>query len=101
MAKRIPRQVRDQPVILMKVVSVVGEDHVRRDALLERLELLLDLASLGRKESVPEALHLDVPGLRPGQEDVRAVARLRCRTPSALQTTPVIAKGRPLSSRRS
>ena len=45
----VPGQLRDETVVLMPVVVVVGENEVRRKALLEFLEGFLDQLALERK----------------------------------------------------
>src|SRR5206468_12725883 len=48
----VPGELRDQPVVLVPVLPVVGEDEVGRDLPLERLELLLHGAALVRQEPI-------------------------------------------------
>jgi hypothetical protein len=51
-AKGIPRQVRDQAVILMPIVSIVREDNVGIELVLEFLELFLDFMAQKRQEAI-------------------------------------------------
>src|SRR5512138_3851857 len=55
--ERVPRQIRQDAVILMAVVPIVGEDDIGR-CRLQRLEDPLDLLIV-RKEAVPEMLDDD------------------------------------------
>src|SRR5207237_1829417 len=60
-SERVPRQLAQEPVVLVQVVPVVGEDHVRLDLALELLEGALDVAAVVGEERVrkPTEAHLD------------------------------------------
>ena len=83
-AKRIPRQIGDQPVILMPVLAVVSEDDVWRVPLLQLFKTLLDVVPDVRKETVPEGPHLDLcvgcSLQKPGRARLRLNRPLPCRT---------------------
>src|SRR5690349_15284449 len=72
----IPRQIRDQPVILMPIVAIMGEYQVRRASRLQRFEELLDLITHIREKAVPERLYLDLLFGRSLQKLHRAGLRL-------------------------
>jgi hypothetical protein len=56
----IPRQLRDETMILMQIVTVMGQDQVRRKILLELLELLLDFTAHVRQKAVAEIVYDNV-----------------------------------------
>ena len=53
-AERIPRQIGDQPMILMPILAIVGEDQVGRAPLLQFFEKLLDVVAEVGEEPVPK-----------------------------------------------
>src|SRR5205085_1498291 len=69
-SERVPRQLAQEAVVLVQVVPVVGEDHVRLDLALELLEGAFDVAAVVGEERVGKAAeaHLDrrVGEQRPG-----------------------------------
>ena len=58
-AKRVPGEIREHPVILMTVVPVVREDEIRIGFLLQLLEDRLDVSAFVRKESISKLLGND------------------------------------------
>ena len=68
----VPRQIRNQTVILVKVASKMSEDDVRIEIPLQVLEKLLDLASQIRKETISEFLDGQRVGFRFLQEPISA-----------------------------
>src|SRR3989442_6610050 len=52
-APRVPRQVGDEPVILMAVTPIVGEDQIGIELALQRFELVLHRRTGVRQETVP------------------------------------------------
>ena len=74
--KRVPGQLREEAVILMAVASIMGEDHIGRNRMLQHLEVLLDLGTDVRKESVTKPLHDDLVSALRLQEQAGAVSRL-------------------------
>ena len=89
-AKSIPREVRQDPVILMAIVAVVGEDEVRREGF-QRLERRLDARAVVGKKIV--------------LNDLTTICRLDAgaATPAALRRAPpsarLAAEYHPLDSR--
>src|SRR6266545_156742 len=75
-AEGVPGQLRDQAVVLVRVVAARGQDQVRREAALELLEGLLDRGALPGEEAVPEGPHLDLAVVAAAEERLRAVHRL-------------------------
>src|SRR6185436_3706552 len=57
--ERVPGELRDQPVILVPIFAVMGEDEVRRHPPLDLLEEALHRLPLVRQEAVPEILDHD------------------------------------------
>lgn len=55
--KSVPSEVRDQPVILVPIVAIVGENDVRGNLRLERLEIFLNIGTEIRKETIPKVLN--------------------------------------------
>ena len=53
-AERVPRQLADESMILVEIGALVGEDEIRGDASLQRLEQVLDSRAVIRKETVAE-----------------------------------------------
>src|SRR5690606_799741 len=66
----------EQPVILVPVAPPVGEDHVRRRLVLERLEHFLDPAALVREEPVAKRMDVDGRVCSAAQEQLRAAPGL-------------------------
>ena len=60
----------------MRIVAVVGQDHVGLDATLETFKPGLDLRAVGGKEAVAEFVHLDARAIDPLEEIGRGGARL-------------------------
>jgi hypothetical protein len=52
-SKCIPRQLRDQPMILMQVISIMRENDIRRKFLFEILEIFFYFGTLEREEAHP------------------------------------------------
>src|SRR5689334_5264687 len=52
----VPGQLRDQAVVLMRILAVMGEDEIRRDLPLQLLEHRLDLAADVGQKAVRESL---------------------------------------------
>ena len=72
----VPGQLRDETVVLMPVVVVVGENEVRREARLEVLEGFLDELALERKKSVAKPMNDDFAlGAGAGQEHLSRASR--------------------------
>ena len=91
-AQRVPRQLADETVILVKVVSRVSEDQVGLDSRLQLLERVLDLAADVREEAVAKAVDDDLVRSRRLARNASALARASsARAPSA--------RGRPRSPR--
>ena len=67
-AERVPGQVAHEAVVLMEVVARVGEDEVRVDAGLQRLEDVLDLGTLVRAGSRRGREDLHRRLAQPGEE---------------------------------
>ena len=59
-APGVPGQLRDETVVLVPIVVVVGQNEVRCEARFEVLEGFLDELALERKESVAKAVNDDV-----------------------------------------
>ena len=59
-SERVPRQVRDQTVVLMPIIPVVGENQVGTALSFHRLEIVLDLGAEEREESITVLLNLDL-----------------------------------------
>ena len=59
-APGVPGQLRDETVVLVPVVVMVGEDEVRREARLEVLEGFLEELALERKKSVAKPMNDDI-----------------------------------------
>src|SRR5271166_6396221 len=57
---RVPREVRDQAVVLVPVVAVVGEDQIGAKLPLQGLELILDLTAEKGEEAIAEFLDHDL-----------------------------------------
>src|SRR3954467_2612725 len=57
--KRVPGQLANEQVILMKIVPKMGEDKIGRESFLEALENLFDRRANVREEAVPERLDDD------------------------------------------
>ena len=72
----VPGEVRDEPVVLVPVVPVVGEDEVGRALALERLERLLHRRAGVGQEPVPELVHDDARARHARQEGRCGGARL-------------------------
>src|SRR5262245_57630976 len=53
-AECIPRELRDLPVILMRIIAPMAEYHVGGHTLLQRLEPSLELGTVIRKKTIPE-----------------------------------------------
>src|SRR4029434_6486030 len=68
----VPRELGDQPVVLMEVVAVVGEHEVRGSRTLELLEGLLDSRPVVRQEPITEFLDDDLGFRRAAQEPLGA-----------------------------
>ena len=89
-AQRVPGQLADEPVVLVEVVPRVGEDEVRIDVALERLEARPSprrrrtggtrRGTRGRATSTPR---------RPRETRRRSPGLARARSPDALRTTHV------------
>ena len=58
--ERVPRQVRDQTVVLMPIIPVVGENQVGTALSFQRLEIVLDLGAEEREETIAVLLNLDL-----------------------------------------
>src|SRR3990172_8835261 len=58
--KGVPGQLGNYPVILVQIVTVMGEDEIGRHSFLQQLEVVLDLAADVREEAVPETLDENV-----------------------------------------
>src|SRR5262245_18669397 len=76
-SKGVPSELRYQAVVLVQVLAVVGEDDIRGDRLLERLEELLYLGPQVRKETVLEVSDHDVLAFCGRKKQARALSRLR------------------------
>src|SRR5690606_22629000 len=70
-AKRVPRQLCDDPVILMVVFTAVGEDEAWRHEPLEPLELVLDLGQCRWEVAVPETMNHHVALFHTLKEQLR------------------------------
>ena len=55
----VPREIGNEAVVLVAIVTIVGEHEVGRATRLECFECLLDRSSLIREEAVAEPLHGD------------------------------------------
>src|SRR5438046_10551977 len=71
-AKSIPHQLAHQTVVLVKIVSAVREDYIRREDFLEFFEAFFDRRTEVGKESISKGFHHDSLLARPTQERVRA-----------------------------
>ena len=56
-APGVPGQLRDETVVLVPIVVVVGQDEVRREARFEVLEGFLDQLALERKKSIAKPIN--------------------------------------------
>src|SRR5215831_9070807 len=74
--ERVPRELGDQPMILVKVVPIMSEYEIRGHGTLEVLERLLDQPPLIRQEAVSELLRFDARAASAPQERLRALERL-------------------------
>jgi hypothetical protein len=61
-AKAVPRELGDRSVVLMFVVTVVGEDHVGSHGRLQSLEEVLDVGTDVREVALAKVLDADVGG---------------------------------------
>lgn len=75
--KRVPGQIRDQPMVLMRILAIVGEDEIGRNPLLQFLEDRFDIGSNKRHKTVPEGFQDRPPQARRIDELSRRVLRLR------------------------
>jgi hypothetical protein len=87
-APRVPRELADEPVILMEVVPGVGEDHVRVEPALELLEHVLHLAADVGKEPVAKPVDNDLRASRRSHEGVGARPRLALPVPLGAEHDP-------------
>src|SRR5690606_4969985 len=93
-AERVPRELPDQSMVLVKIAGVVREDHVGIAARLELLERLLDARAFVREEPVAKRERLDSM-LRPVAEYARgAPQRLVPARARRREHDPVDAKAR-------
>jgi len=61
--ERIPRQLANLAVVLMRIVAPVGQNQIRIDSWLQRLEPLLDRFALFGEKAVAKRHHFDLgPG---------------------------------------
>src|SRR3989344_5523455 len=74
-AKAVPREFRDEPMVLMQIVAIVGEDQVRLHSAPQFFEIVLDLLADVREEAVLEVLDDDLARTRARQEKRRALLR--------------------------
>ena len=88
-AEGVPRQLAGESVILVEVVTGVGEDELRIDAPLQILEHLLDLAADVGQEAVSELVHLDASRGGSREERLRARPCLRRALPGGREHHPV------------
>ena len=70
-AKSVPRQLAHQTVVLVKIVSGMREDYIRREDFLEFFEAFFDRRTEVGKESISKGFHHDsllarLPEERPG-----------------------------------
>ena len=84
-AEGVPRQLRDEPVVLVQIVAVVGEHEVGRDAPFSALEVLLDLAP--RTGRTPSSKSCDLDARSRRRERGGTGARL-LRAPRAPEDDP-------------
>ena len=56
-SKGIPGQIREQAVVLVAILPVVGEDQIRFDLFLQLLKNFFDGRALEREKTVPEILN--------------------------------------------
>ena len=74
-APGVPGQLRDEPVVLMSVIVVVGQDEVRREVRLEILEGFLDQLALERQEAIAKPVDRDLACAGAGQKNLGRAAR--------------------------
>ena len=104
--ERVPRQVRDQTVVLMPIIAVVGENQVGTVLSFQRLEIVLDLGAEEREETIAVLLNLDLLSScapRKASALSRASRALSSFELNTIQLTITFstARGGPGSSRRS
>src|SRR6185503_9634270 len=75
--ERVPGELRDQSVILVPILAVMGEDEVRRHPPLDLLEEALHRLPRVRQEAVPEVLDHDLLPLDVAQDGTGARQRFR------------------------
>jgi hypothetical protein len=71
-AKRVPRQLAHQTVVLVKIVPALGEDYIGREDFLEFLEAFFDWRTKVGKESISKGFHNYCSVPRAVQESIRA-----------------------------
>ena len=88
-AESVPRQLRDQPVILMEILTVVREDQIRRNRRFQALEVLLYLCSDVGKEAISELIEHYVLAPRSGQKATRTLSRFSCSESLCCKYNPI------------
>src|SRR5712692_230477 len=87
-APGVPRQVGDQPVVLVEITAVVGEDQVGGELPLDRLEVVLDGGAHPGQVAVPVVADGHRRLLHAFQEGRRRGARLRRPLPRGGEDDP-------------
>jgi hypothetical protein len=59
-AKCVPGQIGEEPMILVTVFAIMSEDDIRFEGTLQRFEIFLNQLFLSREETGPETLQDDL-----------------------------------------
>ena len=86
-APRVPGELAGQPVVLVQVGALMGEDHVGRELGLQALEERLDGVAAVRKEPVAETAEDDPRRPKPAVKSAALRRASSPRSPSPLSTT--------------
>jgi hypothetical protein len=75
LAKSVPGQIGNDPVILMAVVAIMGEDKVRREAIFQVFEIFFNIGGYIGKKAVAELFHPHLLPPHTTKKDLAAAQR--------------------------
>lgn len=96
-SKRVPRQIREHAMILMTVISIMGEDQVRLKSLLETFKILLDLFVLSREKAGSKPLYHNLFALEASDELTSTPLCLQGPPATGAENYPLYVEIRPFS----
>lgn len=88
-AERVPRQLRDQAVVLVEILPMRGENQVRKDGGSQLVEERHQVGAKVGEHALLEVLRDDLCLPRPGQERVGTLQRLVLPLAGGAQHHPV------------